>query len=92
MRPSLSREHRRTLEKTLGAARIDAKADAGKALQALGVGMAAPPAHLRAEQRVVRVRLREHAHQLGDTRRADKTQATEHLMGEVAYEHWHHWR
>ena len=89
MKTSLSREHRRTLEKTVAAARIDAEAGAEKALQALGVGLAAPPAHLRPEQRVLRLRLREHGRQLGDARRVDKTQATGHLLVEVAYEHWH---
>ena len=89
MKTSLSREHRRTLEKTVAAARIDAEAGAEKALQALGVGLAAPPAHLRPEQRGLRLRLREHGRQLGDARRVDKTQATGHLLVEVAYEHWH---
>ena len=89
MKKSLSREHRRTLENTVAAARIDAEAGAEKALQALAVGAAALPTHLSPEQRALRVRLREHARQLGDPRGADKTQATDRLLVEVAYEHWH---
>lgn len=89
MKNTLSREHRRTLENTVAAARIDAEAGAEKALQALAVGAAALPTHLSPEQRSLRVRLREHARQLGDPRRADKTQATDRLVVEVAYEHWH---
>ncbi len=89
MKKSLSREHRRTLENTVAAARIDAEAGAEKALQALAVGAAALPTHLSPEQRSLRVRLREHARQLGDPRGADKAQATDRLLVEVAYEHWH---
>ena len=89
MKKSLSRGHRRTLENTVAAARVDAEAGAEKALQALAVGAAALPAHLSPEQRALRVRLREHARQLGDPRAADKTQATDRLLVEVAYEHWH---
>lgn len=89
MKKSLSREHRRTLENTVAAARIDAEAGAEKALQALAVGATALPTHLSPEQRALRVRLREHARQLGDPRAADKAQATDRLLVEVAYEHWH---
>lgn len=89
MKTSLSREHRRTLETTVAAARIEAEGGAEKALQALAVGASAAPGHLRPEQRALRVRLREHARQLGDQRRTDKTQAIDHLRVEVAYEHWH---
>ena len=94
MKNALSREHRRTLENTVAAARIDAEAGAEKALQALAVGAAAAPTHLSPEQRALRVRLREHARQLGDLRRADPhcagtNQSTDRLLVEVAYEHWH---
>ncbi|MBY0437280.1 MAG: SAM-dependent DNA methyltransferase [Burkholderiales bacterium] len=89
VKKSVSREHRRTLENTVAAARIDAEAGAEKALQALAVGAAALPTHLSPAQRALRVRLREHARQLGDPRSADKTQATDRLLVEVAYEHWH---
>ena len=67
MKKSLSREHRRTLENTVAAARIDAEAGAEKALQALFVGVAAAPSYLTPEQRGLRVRLREHARQLART-------------------------
>ena len=89
MKKSLSREHRRALENTVAAARIDAEAGAEKALQALFVGVAVAPSYLTPEQQALRVRLREHARQLGDPRGADKTQATDRLLVEVAYEHWH---
>lgn len=88
MKKTLSREHRRTLEDTVAAARIEAEAGAEGALQALAVGAAALPAHLRPEQRALRVRLREHARQLGDPRGADAgqgTQAIDRLLVEAAY-------
>lgn len=89
MKQSLSREHRRALENTVAASRSDAEIGAEKALQALFVGAAVAPSYLTPEQRALRVRLREHARQLGDPRRADKTQAIDRLLVEVAYEHWH---
>lgn len=89
MKKSLYREHRRTFENAVAAARIDAEAGAEKALQALSVGAAILPAHLSPQQQALRVRLREHARQLGDQRRVDKSQGTDRLLVEVAYEHWH---
>ena len=89
MKTSLSREHRRTFERTVAAARIDAEAGAEKALQALAVGATQAPEHLNAAQRALAMRLRAHARQLGDPRGDFNTQTTAALLVEVAYEHWH---
>ena len=86
--PSLSRDLRRQLEKTIagenGARRI-AEEGAEQSLQRLAVG--APRAHdlLTETEKKFRVVLRRHAQQLGD-------RLNEHpirLIQEVAYEHWH---
>jgi len=37
----------------------------------------------------VTVRLRAHDRALGDLLRPDDTQASDNLVGEIAYEHWH---
>ena len=87
---SLSRDHRRTLETTVARARQDAESGAAKAVQALGVGAAAAPGHLNAEQTKLRVALRAHGRQIGDRLLPDgKAQSVDHLVVEVAYEHWH---
>ncbi|MBA4095642.1 MAG: SAM-dependent methyltransferase [Rhodospirillum sp.] len=88
--PSLNRDVRRELEKTINAARRVAVAGARKALDQLRVGEAEAPKRLTADQSTLRNRLRAHGRQLGD-RRDPKTgaQHTGHLIQEVAYEHWH---
>ncbi|AGX87636.1 hypothetical protein [Candidatus Symbiobacter mobilis] len=40
-------------------------------------------------QKTLRVRLRAHGRALGDSLRPDDTQAVDHLVTEIAYEHWH---
>jgi hypothetical protein len=86
----LSRYHRRTLETTVARAREVAESGAAKAVQALGVGAAAAPGHLNAEQTRLRVALRAHGRQIGDRLLPDgKAQSVDHLVVEVAYEHWH---
>ena len=89
MNNTLSRDHRRQLEATVARARVAAEAGAAKALQALGVGAAKPPTHLDILQRSQRVALRAHGQQIGDGLRLDGTQSVDHLIVEVAYEHWH---
>jgi hypothetical protein len=87
---SLSRDHRRALETTVARAREAAESGAAKAVQALGVGAAAAPGHLNAEQTKLRVALRAHGRQIGDRLLPDgKAQSVDHLVVEVAYEHWH---
>jgi hypothetical protein len=87
---SLSRDHRRALETTVARAREAAESGAAKAVQALGVGAAFAPGHLNAEQTKLRVALRAHGRQIGDRLLPDgKAQSVDHLVVEVAYEHWH---
>ncbi len=87
---SLDRSLRKELEKTVRHARRAAEAGARKAVAQLGIGEANAPAHLTADQRTLRNRLRAHGRQLGD-RRDPKTgsQETARLVQECAYEHWH---
>jgi hypothetical protein len=89
MKQTLSREHRKTLETTVGEARIIAEAGAEKALKALAVGAKEAPAHASDDQKKLRVRLRAHGRALGDVLRPDDTQDIDHLVTEIAYEHWH---
>jgi hypothetical protein len=81
---------RRELEKTIIKARDVAEAGARAALARLTVGDREPGAHLGADDRVLRNRLRAHARQLGD-RRNERTceQEIDRLTQEVAYEAWH---
>jgi hypothetical protein len=89
MTQTLSREHRRILENTAAQARSQAEAGAEKVLQALAAGAREPPAHASDAEKKLRVRLRAHGRALGDLLRPDDTQAIDHLVTEIAYEHWH---
>jgi hypothetical protein len=89
MKTALPREHRRILESTVAQARTQAEDGAAKALKALAVGAPAPQTHATPEQKKLRVQLRAHGRALGDAAAADGTQATAHLVTEIAYEHWH---
>jgi hypothetical protein len=89
MKSALPREHRRILESTVGQARTQAEDGAGKALKALAVGAKEPQTYATPEQKKLRVQLRAHGRALGDAAAADGTQATTHLVTEIAYEHWH---
>ena len=89
MKTALPREHRSILEATVAQARVQAEDGAAKALHALAVGAAAPPAHASAAQKKLRVQLRAHGRALGDAAASDGTQATARLVTEIAYEHWH---
>jgi hypothetical protein len=86
---ALSRPLRNRLESTVLAARDVAETAARAALEHLGTSAGKPPAHLTAEQKKLRVRLRAHARQLGDALHKDDRQDIDHLVREVAYEHWH---
>lgn len=89
MKTTLSREHRKILEITVAQARAAVEAGAEKALKALAVGTKEAPAHATDAQKKLRVRLRAHGRALGDARHPDDTQAIDHLVTEIAYEHWH---
>jgi len=89
MKTALPREHRRALEATVAQARTQAEDGAAKALKALAVGAPAPQTHATTDQKKLRVQLRAHGRALGDAAAADGTQATVHLVTEIAYEHWH---
>ena len=53
----------------------------------MGEGKA--PDYLTDELKALRRRLRAHGRALGDKKAGDDTQALQHLIWEVAYEHWH---
>lgn len=89
MKQTLSRDHRKILETTVAQARATAEAGAEKALKALAVGAKEAPGHATDAQKKLRVRLRAHGRALGDLLRPDDTQAIDHLVTEIAYEHWH---
>jgi hypothetical protein len=91
--PSLSRDIRRLLEKTIagenGARRI-AEAGAEESLHRLAVDHHEPHTSLTPEERTLRNRLRAHGRQLGDKRDSQRGRQTlTHLKQAVAYEHWH---
>ncbi|MCM8614225.1 DUF559 domain-containing protein [Accumulibacter sp.] len=89
MKQTLSRGHRKILEATVAQARATAEAGAEKALKALAVGAKEAPGHASDAQKKLRVRLRAHGRALGDLLHPDDTQAIDHLVTEIAYEHWH---
>ena len=89
MKQTLSREHRKILETTVAQARVHAEAGAEKTLKALAVAAKEAPAHASEPEKKQRVRLRAHGRALGDLLRPDDTQAIDHLVTEIAYEHWH---
>ena len=80
---------RNKLERTVKDARDIAEAAARAALEQLGVGEAAPFAHLTESERELRRKLRVHGRQLGDSLNGGKVQSMDRLAEEVAYEHWH---
>lgn len=80
---------RTQLENTVKAAR-DVAEKAGKAaLTQLAVSEAKAPDYLEADQQSLRRNLRSHGRALGDIKHKDETQELQHLVWEVAYEHWH---
>ena len=95
----LEKSLRNRLERTIKEARDVAEAAATASLEQLGVGEAAPFAHLSADERELRRKLRVHGRQLGDSllpspsgRGAGgegKIQTMDRLIEEVGYEHWH---
>jgi hypothetical protein len=87
--PPLASEPRRQLENVCTEARELAEAAARSALQKRAVDAAEPFAHFTAQDRDLRTRLRARGRQVGDVRRANKTQSIDQLTQELAYEYWH---
>jgi hypothetical protein len=92
--PTLPSELRNKLDNVVVEARDVAEAGARAALEALAVHHHELYRHQTPEQRKLRVRLRAHARQLGDSKREKSDdQGTDHqidhLVHECAYEHWH---
>ena len=85
----LAKPLRTQLENTVKAAREAAEKGARAALSQLAVGEAKAPDYLTDELKALRRRLRAHGRALGDNKAADDTQGLQHLVWEVAYEHWH---
>ena len=87
---SLSKDHRKLLEKTTAAARTLAESACRAALENLGVHEKDYRTHMSVDQRVLRNRLRARGRTVGDAR--DKRTGIQeiHHLGELAaYEHWH---
>ncbi len=81
---------RRQLERTIADARDVAETGARVALEGLAVHHREPFAHMDANQRALRQRLRARARQLGDSRNPRSgNHEIGHLAHECAYEHWH---
>jgi hypothetical protein len=87
--PPLASEARRQLENVCTEARELAEAASRSALQKRAVDAAEPFAHFTAQDRELRTRLRARGRQVGDARRANKTQSIDQLTQELAYEYWH---
>src|SRR5260370_33630971 len=80
---------RRRLEKAVVEAREVAEAGARAAVERLAVGRSEPFAEIAPAERELRVKLRAHASQLGDPRKANGEQRIQRLVVECAYEQWH---
>ncbi|HBO3110868.1 TPA: hypothetical protein L4R01_001444 [Pseudomonas aeruginosa] len=95
MMQALDKDLRSALEKTVRAARTVAETAAYAAVDQLGVGHDKPEAFLSDAEKALRNRLRTHGKQLGDARDSKSTNPTygkqevQHLVQEVAYQHWH---
>lgn len=95
MMQALDKDLRSALEKTVKAARTVAETAANAAVDQLGVGHDKPEAFLSDTEKALRNRLRTHGKQLGDARDSKSTNPTygkqevQHLVQEVAYQHWH---
>ena len=95
MMQALDKDLRSALERTVKAARTVAETAAHAAVDQLGVGHDKPEAFLSDDEKALRNRLRTHGKQLGDARDSKSTNPTygkqeaQHLVQEVAYQHWH---
>ncbi len=89
MRQPLNKTLRGQLEKTVGQARSLVEKAAREEIERLGVGESSAPSYLQPADIKLRVQLRAHGRTLGDIKNSDDSQQIGHLVGEVAYEHWH---
>lgn len=85
----LAKSLRTQLENTVKAARDVAEKGARAALAQLAVGEGRVPDYLTEELKTLRRRMRAHGRALGDAKAGDDSQGVQHLVWEVAYEHWH---
>ena len=85
----LAKPLRIQLENTVKSARDVAEKAALAALRQLAVSEAKAPDYLSDDLKALRRRLRAHGRALGDVKAKDDTQGLQHLVWEVAYEHWH---
>ncbi len=85
----LAKPLRSQLENTVKSARDVAERAALAALRQLAVSEAKAPDYLSDDLKALRRRLRAHGRALGDVKAKDDTQGLQHLVWEVAYEHWH---
>ena len=86
----LPAELRNQLGKTIQQARRTGETGARQALQSLAVDGARPFDSMSLRDRTLRNRLRIRGRQAGDEfDRKERTQQLDHLIHEVAYEHWH---
>jgi hypothetical protein len=85
----LAKPLRSQLENTVKSARDVAERAALAALRQLAVSEAKAPDYLSDNLKALRRRLRAHGRALGDVKAKDDTQGLQHLVWEVAYEHWH---
>ncbi len=85
----LTTQQRNKLESAVKQARKLAETVARNALHSLAVDHTEPFAHMSADQRALRNRLRNKARLLGDELSASGGQGIDHLAYELAYEYWH---
>lgn len=89
MNAPLAKPLRSQLENTVKAARDVAEKAAQAALAQLAVSESRAPDYLGDDHKALRRRLRAHGRALGDAKARDDSQDIQHLVWEVAYEHWH---
>ncbi|HBC00738.1 MAG TPA: restriction endonuclease subunit M [Pseudomonas sp.] len=89
MNAPLAKPLRSQLENTVKAARDVAEKAAQAALAQLAVCESRAPDYLGDDHKALRRRLRTHGRALGDAKAKDDSQNIQHLVWEVAYEHWH---
>jgi hypothetical protein len=89
MRQALDKTLRSALESTAIKARDVAEQAVREAIVRLGVGEAQAPSYLTEVEKALRVKLRAHGRQLGDTKHPSGEHSIELLVSEAAYEYWH---
>lgn len=89
IRQTLDKTLRNQLEKAVSKARMVVEKAAREEIERLGVGESSAPSYLQPADAKLRVQLRAHGRTLGDVKNSDDSQQIDHLVGEVAYEHWH---